>query len=63
MIVVGNHISKLKSKSPDIRKASILSLMQLKSKESLKQLKYLLEVENDNNLIKIIQLAIKQINE
>ena len=56
-------ISKLKNKSPDIRKASALSLMQLNIKESLNQLKELLAVEQDNNVKRIIELAIKRIDD
>ena len=55
-------ISKLKSKNPDIRKASILSLMQLNLKDSLSKIKELHELEEDNNVKKIIELAIKKIN-
>ena len=55
-------ISKLKNKSPDIRKATILSLMQLNIKEALNQLKKLLELEQDKNVIKIVELAIKRID-
>tara|TARA_Y100001968_G_scaffold219347_1_gene202092 strand:+ start:7036 stop:7917 length:882 start_codon:yes stop_codon:yes gene_type:complete len=55
-------ISKLKNKSPDIRKASVLSLMQLNIKESLNPLKGLLHIEQDKNVIKVIELAIKQID-
>ena len=55
-------ISKLQHKSPEIRKASVLSLMQLNIKESLKQLKELLEVEREQNVKKIIVLAIKKID-
>ena len=54
-------ISKLKNKSPDIRKASVLSLMQLNIKESLNILKKLLEDEQDKNVKKIIELALKKI--
>ena len=55
-------ISKLKNKSPDIRQASVLSLMQLNIKESLNQLKELLRVEQNKNVKKIIELAIKKID-
>ena len=55
-------ISKLKSKNPDIRSASVLSLMQLNIKESINQLKEILEVEKDINVKKIIELAIKKID-
>jgi len=56
-------ISKLKNKSPDIRTASILSLMQLKIKESLIQLKEVHRIETDKNVKKIFELAIKKIGE
>ena len=55
-------ISKLSNKSPEIRRATLLSLMQLNIKESLKQIKGLLEVEKDTNVKKIIKLAIKNID-
>tara|TARA_B100000579_G_scaffold337933_1_gene289024 strand:- start:756 stop:1592 length:837 start_codon:yes stop_codon:yes gene_type:complete len=55
-------ISKLKNKSPDIRKAAVLSLMQLNIKESLNQLKDLLKVEESKNVKQIIELAIKKID-
>ena len=55
-------ISKLKNKSPEIRQASVLSLMQLNVKESLNQLKELLKVEKNKKVKKIIELAIKKIN-
>ena len=55
-------ILKLKNNNPDIRKASILSLMQLNIKESLTQLTELLDVEQDINVKKIIELAIKKID-
>ncbi len=54
--------TKLKHKSPDIRKASILSLMQLNTKNSLNQLKELFDVEQDKNVKKIIELAIQKID-
>ncbi len=54
-------ISKLKNKSSDIRKASVLSLMQLNIKEALNQLKELSKIEKDKNVKKIIELAIKKI--
>ena len=54
-------LTKLKSKSPDIRKASVLSLMQLNFKEALNQLKVILTVEKDQDVKKIIELAIKKI--
>jgi len=55
-------ILKLKNKSPDIRKASILSLMQLNIKEAINPLKVLLKFEQDRNVRKIIKLAINKIN-
>ena len=55
-------ISKLKHRNPDIRKASVWSLMELNIKESLNKLKELLGVEKDKNVSKIIELAIKKIN-
>ncbi len=55
-------ISKLKNKSPDIRKASILSLMQLNINEAINPLKDLLKIEQNTNVRKIIKLAIKKIN-
>ena len=55
-------ISKLKNKSPDIRKASILSLMQLNIKESKYNLKYILSIEKDDDMKKIIRLAIKTLD-
>ena len=55
-------ISKLKNKSPEIRQASILSLMQLNIKESLNQLKELFRVEQNPNVKQIIELALKKID-
>jgi len=55
-------ILKLKNNSPDIRKASVLSLMQLNINEAIKPLKNLLKVEKDEYVKKIIKLAIKKIN-
>ena len=55
-------ISKIKNKNPDIRKASILSLMQLNIQIAIKQIKELLEVEKDKNVRKIIELAIKKLD-
>ena len=55
-------ILKLKNKSPDVRKASVLSLMQLNINEAIKPLKELLEVEQNTNVRKTIKLAIKKIN-
>jgi len=51
-------ISKLNNKSPNIRKASILSLMQLNIKESKKHIQDLLAIEKNKDLQKIIKLAI-----
>ena len=56
-------ISKLKDKNPDIRKASILSLIQLNIQEGLNQIKELHEVEQDEKIKKLIALAIKKIKE
>lgn len=55
-------ILKLKNKSPDIRKASILSLMQLNINEAINPLKDLLKIEQNTNVRSIIKLAIKKIN-
>jgi len=55
-------ILKLKNSSPDIRKASILSLMQLNLNEAMNPLKELLEIEQDKNVRAIIKLAIKKID-
>ena len=55
-------ISKIKNKSPEIRKASILSLIQLNIQEAIKPIKELLEVEKDKNVRKIIELAIKKMD-
>ncbi len=55
-------ISKLNNKSPEIRKAAVLSLMQLNIHEALNYLKELLEVEKDKNVKLIIELAINKIN-
>ncbi len=56
-------ISKLTNKNPDIRQASILSLMQLNIKEAINALEELLEVEQNKNVKKIIELAITKISE
>ena len=53
-------ILKLKSRSPDIRKASVLSLMQLNAKEAIKPLKDLHKIEPDKSVRTIIKLAIKK---
>ncbi len=55
-------ILKLKNESPDIRKASILSLMQLNINEAINPLKDLLKIEQNTNVRNIIKLAIKKIN-
>ena len=55
-------ISKLKNKSPNIRKASILSLMQLNITEAANMLKELLNSEKDKNVKNIIELALKKID-
>lgn len=55
-------ILKLKSKNSDIRKASVLSLMQLNINEAKNPLKELMKIEQDTNVRKIIKLAIKKIN-
>ena len=55
-------ILKLKNNSPDIRKASILSLMQLNINEAITPLKDLLKIEQDKNVRTIIKLAIKKID-
>ncbi len=55
-------ILKLKNKSPDIRKASVLSLMQLNINEAINPLKALLKLEQDKNIRIIIKLAIKRID-
>ncbi|WP_413677304.1 HEAT repeat domain-containing protein [Prochlorococcus sp. MIT 0916] len=59
--LIPNLISKLKNKNPNIRKASVLSLMQLNINEAISPLKDLLKIEQDKNVIKIIQLAIKKL--
>ena len=55
-------ILKLNHKSPDIRKASILSLMQLKINEAIKPLKDLIKIEQVTHIRAIIKLAIKKID-
>jgi len=55
-------ILKLKNKSPDIRKASVLSLMQLNINEAINPLKDLLKIEQNKNVRTIIKLAIKKID-
>ncbi len=54
-------ILKLKNKNPDIRKSSVLSLMQLNINDALNPLKDLLKVEQDKNVRAIIKLAIKKL--
>ena len=51
---------KLKNKNPDIRKASILSLMQLNIIEAINPLKDLAKIEKDKDVIKVIKLAMKK---
>jgi bilin biosynthesis protein len=60
--LIPDLISKLKNKSPEIRQASVLSLMQLNIKESLNQLQELLRFEKNKNVKKIIELAIQTID-
>ena len=60
--LIPSLISKLKNKSPDIRKASVLSLMQLNIEEALNPLKELLKIEKEENTKKITKLAIKKID-
>ena len=55
-------LSKLKTNSVDIRKTSVLSLMQLNINEAISPLKGLLKVEQDKNVRNIIKLAIKKID-
>ena len=55
-------ISKLNNKNPDIRKASVLSLMQLNIKESLSQIKEMYKVEQEIKVRKVIELALKKID-
>ena len=56
-------ILKLKNKSLNIRKASVMSLMQLNMNEAIQPLKELLKIEQDKNMRKIIKLAIKRIDD
>jgi bilin biosynthesis protein len=60
--LIPSLILKLRNKKPDIRKASILSLMQLSINEAINPLTDLLEIEQDTNVKAIIKLAIKKIN-
>ena len=55
-------ILKLKNESPDIRKASVFSLMQLNINEAINPLKELLKIEEDKNVREIIKLAISKID-
>tara|TARA_Y100001968_G_scaffold186383_1_gene170799 strand:- start:63 stop:926 length:864 start_codon:yes stop_codon:yes gene_type:complete len=55
-------ISKLKNKSVDIRKTSVLSLMQLNINEAITPLKDLLKIEQNKNVRTIIKLALKKID-
>ncbi len=55
-------ILQLKNQSPNIRKASVLSLMQLNIKEAVHPLKDLLKIEKDKSVSTIIKLAITKIN-
>ena len=54
-------ITKLKSNNADIRKASILSLMQLNVNEAISTLQDLLKSEQDKNVRTIIELALKKL--
>ncbi len=54
-------ISKLNSKNENMRKASILSLMQLNATEAISPLRDLLKIEQNKNVRKIIKLAIKKL--
>ena len=54
-------ITKLKSNNADIRKASILSLMQLNVNEAISTLTDLLKIEQDENVRTIIELALKKL--
>ena len=60
--LIPNLILKINNESPDIRKASILSLMQLNIIEAINPLKDLAKKEKDENVIKIIKLAITRID-
>ncbi len=54
-------ISKLKTNSADIRKASVLSLMQLNVNEAIEPLKDLLKDEHNINIRRVIKLALKNL--
>ena len=60
--LIPNLILKLKNENSDIRKASVLSLMQLDINEAINPLKELLSIEKDKNVREIIKLALKKIN-
>ena len=60
--LIPSLILKLKHENPDIRKSSILSLIQLNINEAINPLRDLLKIEQDKNVIAIIKLAIKKIN-
>ena len=55
-------ILKLKNNKPDIRKASILSLLQLDIQEAIIPLKDLLEIEHDKKMRTLIKLTIKKLS-
>ena len=59
--LIPSLILKLTNKNPDIRKASIFSLIQLNINEAINPLIDLLKIEQDNNVRAIIKLAIKKI--
>ena len=54
-------ILKLNNKSPDIRRASVLSLMKLNVKEAINPLEKLLKIEKDKNVRSVVKLALKKI--
>ncbi len=54
-------IAKFSHKNPEIRKASIFSLMQHNIKDAEEQLKNLLKIEQEQSVKKIIELALKNI--
>ena len=49
---------KLKNKSADIRKTSVLSLMQLNVNEAIKPLKDLLKIEEDKNIRTTLKMGL-----
>ncbi len=55
-------ISKLTIKNENIRKATVMSLMQLDINEAISPLKDLLKIEKDKNVRAVIKLAIKKID-